>query len=130
MQNSLTSDTAEGRVLPDSAMNFVAKHLQLATSHARVAATTVDRKFTPLFPRTPFCSRVAPSRLSISVPNIAAAAHFVPLPSLADDDLSYEALRQAARRGRLEAHQGSDGIWRASRSAVQAYKQRRYQREA
>ncbi len=39
------------------------------------------------------------------VPNIAGPARIVPLRSLQDWDLSYEALRQAARRGRLEAHQ-------------------------
>ena len=31
------------------------------------------------------------------------------------------ALRQAAQRGRLEAYQGADGIWRSSRKAVDAY---------
>jgi Fic family protein len=63
------------------------------------------------------------------VPNIAGPARIVPLRSLADDELSYEALRQAARRGKLEAHQGSDGIWRASRHAVTRYKASRYRRE-
>ena len=62
------------------------------------------------------------------VPNIAGPARIVPLRSLQDRDLSYEALRQAARRGRLEAHQGSDGIWRASRHAVEQYKTARHQR--
>jgi Fic family protein len=62
------------------------------------------------------------------VPNIAGPARIVPLQSLADDELSYEALRQAARRGKLEAHQGSDGVWRTSRRAVQQYKASRYRR--
>lgn len=62
------------------------------------------------------------------VPNIAGPARIVPLRSLEDRDLSYEALRQAARRGRLEAHQGSDGIWRSSRHAVAQYKAARHQR--
>jgi Fic family protein len=62
------------------------------------------------------------------VPNIAGPARLVPLRSLEDDELSFEALRQAARRGRLEAHQGSDGVWRASRHAVDKYKKARYQR--
>jgi hypothetical protein len=55
------------------------------------------------------------------VPNIAGPARLVPISSLVDMGLSYEALRQAARRGRLEAHQGSDGIWRSSRHAVRRY---------
>lgn len=62
------------------------------------------------------------------VPNIAGPARLVPLRSLEDEELSFEALRQAARRGRLEAHQGSDGVWRASRHAVNKYKKARYQR--
>jgi hypothetical protein len=62
------------------------------------------------------------------VPNIAGPARVVPLRSLEDDQLSYEALRQAARRGRLEAHQGSDGVWRSSRRAVEQYKKARHQR--
>ncbi len=64
------------------------------------------------------------------VPNIAGPARVVPLRSLEDWELSYEALRQAARRGRLEAHQGSDGIWRSSRHAVETYKSERHQRRA
>jgi Fic family protein len=64
------------------------------------------------------------------VPNIAGPARLVPLRSLEDDELSFEALRQAARRGRLEAHQGSDGVWRASRHAVDKYKKVRYQRSS
>lgn len=62
------------------------------------------------------------------MPNIAGPARIVPLQSLADDELSYEALRQAARRGKLEAHQGSDGVWRTNRRAVQQYKAARYRR--
>ncbi|MEO7262747.1 MAG: Fic family protein [Jatrophihabitantaceae bacterium] len=62
------------------------------------------------------------------VPNIAGPARIVPLRSLEDSDLSYEALRQAARRGRLEAHQGSDGVWRSNRHAVELYKAARHRR--
>ena len=62
------------------------------------------------------------------VPNIAGPARLVPLRSLGTDDLTYEALRQAARRGRLTAHQGSDGIWRSSRHAVEQYRKSRQPR--
>lgn len=62
------------------------------------------------------------------VPNIAGPARMVPLRALEDRELSYEALRQAARRGRLEAHQGSDGVWRSNRHAGQQYKRTRHQR--
>jgi len=63
------------------------------------------------------------------VPNIAGPARLVPLNSLTDAEVSFEALRQAARRGRLTAHQGSDGIWRATRYAVDHYKQTRQRRK-
>lgn len=62
------------------------------------------------------------------VPNIAGPARMVPLRALESRELSYEALRQAARRGRLEAHQASDGVWRSSRHAVEEYKRTRHQR--
>lgn len=62
------------------------------------------------------------------VPNIAGPARLVPLASLATETMSYEALRQAARRGRLEAEQGSDGVWRSSRKAVTAYERNRFSR--
>ena len=63
------------------------------------------------------------------VPNIAGPARLVPLASLATAGLSYEALRQAARRGRLEAEQGSDGVWRSSSKAVDVYLANRFKRD-
>jgi Fic family protein len=62
------------------------------------------------------------------VPNIAEPARMVPLRSLEDAELSYEALRQAARRGRIAAHQGSDGVWRSTRRAADEYKKTRQRR--
>jgi Fic family protein len=55
------------------------------------------------------------------VPNVAGPARLVPLVALADDQFSVPALRQAAQRGRLDAVQGADGIWRSSRNAVNEY---------
>ncbi|WP_309244453.1 Fic family protein [Micromonospora parastrephiae] len=67
------------------------------------------------------------------VPNVAGPARLVPLAALVTTEFSLPALRQAAQRGRLDAVQGSDGIWRSSRKAVEAYratrKQRRYRSE-
>lgn len=57
------------------------------------------------------------------VPNVAGPARLVPLAALVDEDFSLAALRQAAQRGRLDAIQGTDGVWRSYRSAVQAYQQ-------
>jgi hypothetical protein len=62
------------------------------------------------------------------VPNVAGPARLVPLAALADDTFSVHALRQAAQRGRLDATQGSDDIWRSSRNAVDRYAARRHQR--
>ncbi|OHU23654.1 cell filamentation protein Fic [Mycobacteroides chelonae] len=55
------------------------------------------------------------------VPSLAGPARLVPLTSLADDQFSVAALRQAAQRGRLDAVQGADGVWRTTRRAVQDY---------
>ena len=62
------------------------------------------------------------------VPNVAGPARLVPLAALADEDFTLAALRQAAQRGRLEAVQGSDGAWRSSRSAVEAYARSKHRR--
>jgi len=60
--------------------------------------------------------------------DIAGPAKTVPLATLADAALGLAALKQAAVRGRLEAHRGSDGVWRSTRKAVEAYKAQRYRR--
>jgi Fic/DOC family len=49
------------------------------------------------------------------VPNVAGPARLVPLAALADQEFTMIALRRAAQRGRLDAVQGPDGIWRSSR---------------
>jgi fido (protein-threonine AMPylation protein) len=55
------------------------------------------------------------------VPAIAGPARLVPLPALATRDVSVDALRVAAARGRLEATKGADGTWRSSRLWVDRY---------
>ena len=62
------------------------------------------------------------------VPNVAGPARMVPLTALADEEFTLIALRRAAQRGRLDAVQGSDGMWRSSRKAVDAYRTARHQR--
>lgn len=62
------------------------------------------------------------------VPAVAGPARIVPLAALADDELSVAALRQAAQRGRLDAFQGPDGVWRSSRDAVNEYRVSRRRR--
>lgn len=59
------------------------------------------------------------------VPSVAGPARLVPLTALADKELSLIALRRAAQRGRLDAVQGADGIWRSSRKAVDEYRNSR-----
>lgn len=64
------------------------------------------------------------------VPNVAGPARVVPLAALVSKDFTLSALRQAAQRGRLEAYQATDGTWRSSRKAVDAYKRTKGQRRA
>jgi hypothetical protein len=61
------------------------------------------------------------------IPNVAGPAKLVPIAALVDADLSLVAIRAAAQRGRLEAHQRSDGQWLSSRRAVDTYKESRRQ---
>lgn len=62
------------------------------------------------------------------VPAIAGPARLVPLPALATDELSANALRVAAIRGRLKAAKAADGMWRSSRAWVDEYRATRYKR--
>lgn len=64
------------------------------------------------------------------VPSLAGPARLVPLTALADEQFSIAALRQAANRGRLDAVQGADGVWRSTRRAVEKYSANRGARRA
>jgi Fic family protein len=62
------------------------------------------------------------------VPAIAGRERLVPLPSLAGKELSANALRVAAVRGRLKAVKVADGTWRSSTAWVDEYVASRYKR--
>ncbi len=62
------------------------------------------------------------------VPAVAGPARLVPLPALATPEISADALRVAAIRGRLKAAKASDGTWRSSRAWVEEYTAARYKR--
>jgi fido (protein-threonine AMPylation protein) len=62
------------------------------------------------------------------VPAVAGPARLVPLPALATAELSANALRVAAIRGRLKAAKAADGTWRSSRAWVDEYIAARYKR--
>lgn len=62
------------------------------------------------------------------VPAVAGPARLVPLAALETGDLSHNALRVAAVRGRLQATKGPDGQWRSSRNWVDQYIESRYRR--
>jgi hypothetical protein len=64
------------------------------------------------------------------VPAIAGPARLVPLPALATPQLSANALRVAATRGRLNASKAADGSWRSTRAWVDEYVAGRYKRGA
>jgi len=62
------------------------------------------------------------------VPAVAGPARLVPLAALASKQITHNALRVAAIRGRLQATKGPDGQWRSSRSWVDQYLATRYHR--
>jgi hypothetical protein len=62
------------------------------------------------------------------VPAVAGPARLVPLPALATPEVSANALRVAAIRGRLKAAKAADGTWRSSRAWVDEYTAARYKR--
>jgi fido (protein-threonine AMPylation protein) len=63
------------------------------------------------------------------VPAVAGPARLVPLAALATSQISADALRVAAFRGRLQASRGPDGQWRSSRNWVDDYLGGRWQRD-
>jgi Fic family protein len=62
------------------------------------------------------------------LPAVTGREQLVPLPALARERLSANALRVAAVRGRLQAVKGRDGTWRSSKSWVDEYVASRYRR--
>jgi len=64
------------------------------------------------------------------IPAVAGPVKLVPLPALETPNLSENALRVAAIRGRLRAVKGDDGLWRSSKRWVTEYAKSRYQRQA
>lgn len=62
------------------------------------------------------------------VPAVAGPARLVQLPALETDELSSNALRVAAIRGRLKAAKAADGTWRSSKAWVDEYIASRYKR--
>jgi Fic/DOC family len=63
------------------------------------------------------------------VPAVAGPSRLVPLPALASKQISANALRVAATRGRLQASKAADGTWRSTRAWVEEYLAGRYERE-
>lgn len=62
------------------------------------------------------------------VPAVAGPSRLVPLPALASERISANALRVAATRGRLQASKAADGTWRSTRAWVEEYLAGRYER--
>ena len=61
-------------------------------------------------------------------PAVAGPVRLVPLAALASPELGATALRAAAKRGRLRATRGQDGLWRSTRQWVDEYKASRWKR--
>lgn len=64
------------------------------------------------------------------VPALAGPSGLVPLPALASERISANALRVAATRGRLRASKAADGTWRSTRAWVEDYLGSRYERDS
>ena len=62
------------------------------------------------------------------IPAVAGPIKLVPLAALANGEITENALRVAASRGRLRATKGDDGIWRSSRKWVDQYLGARHSR--
>jgi Fic family protein len=62
------------------------------------------------------------------VPAVAGPLRLAPLPALASEQISANALRVAATRGRLKASKAADGTWRSTRTWVEEYLAGRYER--
>jgi Fic/DOC family len=62
------------------------------------------------------------------VPAVAGPSLLAPLPALACERISANALRVAATRGRLKASKAADGTWRSTRAWVDEYLAGRYER--
>lgn len=62
------------------------------------------------------------------IPTLAGPSDLVPLPALATDELSADALRVAAIRGRLKATKAPNGAWLSRRAWVEEYRANRYRR--
>jgi fido (protein-threonine AMPylation protein) len=60
---------------------------------------------------------------------VAGPARLVALAALANPEISANALRVAAIRGRLKAAKAADGTWRRSRASVDEYAVARYKRQ-
>jgi len=76
-----------------------------------------------------FLARAVLDNLYKFVVPAVAGPRLVPLPALATAELSANALRVAATRGRLKAAKAADGSWRSSRAWVDEYVASRYRRE-
>jgi Fic family protein len=63
-------------------------------------------------------------------PKFASTTDQVNLQVLASKEISYEALRKAALRGRLEAQIGDDGLWYSTKESVNSYLNSRYKKQS
>jgi Fic family protein len=62
------------------------------------------------------------------IPAVAGPVKLVPLAALVTENMSENALRVAAARGRLKAVKAEDGSWRSSKKWLEQYEKSKYQR--
>ncbi|MBV8087648.1 MAG: hypothetical protein JO247_22800 [Chloroflexi bacterium] len=73
-----------------------------------------------------FARAMLDSLMRFIIPALAGPVRLVPLEALASKDISAEALRKAAGRGRLRAHKSDFGTWQSTRQWVDDYLAERF----
>jgi hypothetical protein len=69
---------------------------------------------------------VLDSLMQFVLPAVAGDVKLLPLESLITRNMTFRALENAARRGRLRAIRTADGVWRSSRQWVREYRKSRW----
>ena len=68
-----------------------------------------------------FARAILDNLMRFVIPAVAGPRRLVPIEALATSEISAEALRVAAYRGRLRAQRGDDRIWRSTKAWVDEY---------
>jgi len=73
-----------------------------------------------------FARAILDNLMRFVIPAVAGPLRLVPIDALSTEDVTVEALRIAAYRGRLRAQRGDDRVWRSTKKWVDEYLSERY----